>query len=77
MSPGQIPREPYDVDILRAAFPDWSLFRSDAGVFYATRRGVRLRGADIDKGLCQTVSADDAQAFVSMLEEQSRMVVST
>lgn len=67
----------YDLDELRIAFPTWSFFRSDAGVFYATRRGVRLRNSDIEKGLRQTVSADDMEAFVSLLEEQTRMVVRT
>ncbi|MDP4510676.1 hypothetical protein [Nonomuraea turcica] len=65
----------YDLDVLRAAFPAWSLFRSDAGVFYGTRRGVRLRDADIDKGLRQTVSAEDVDTFVSLLMDQGRMVV--
>ncbi|MDP4505858.1 hypothetical protein [Nonomuraea turcica] len=64
-----------DLDALRAAFPAWSFFRSDAGVFYATRRGVRLRKLDIDKGLLQTVSADDVATFVSLLEDQTRMTV--
>jgi hypothetical protein len=65
----------YDLDTLRAAFPAWSLFRSDAGVFYATRRGVRLRNVDIDKGLRQTVSAEDVATFASLLQDQARMVV--
>lgn len=72
MSPGQDPHERYDLDVLRAAFPAWALFRSDAGVFYATRRGVHLRAADIGKGLLQTVSADDAETFVSLLHDQGR-----
>ncbi|MFG1618893.1 hypothetical protein ACGFI3_39595 [Nonomuraea wenchangensis] len=75
MSSGQIPNEHYDIETLRAAFPAWALFRSDAGVFYATRRGVRLRDADVDKGLLQTVSADDAEVFVSLLQDQTRMAL--
>ncbi|MFC7592488.1 hypothetical protein ACFQYP_58780 [Nonomuraea antimicrobica] len=75
MSPEQDSKERYDLDVLRAAFPAWVLFCSDAGVFYATRRGVHLREADIDKGLQQTVSADDAEAFVSLLRDQTRMAV--
>ncbi|MGN9786906.1 hypothetical protein ACTMTF_36170 [Nonomuraea sp. ZG12] len=75
MSPEQSSYERYDLDVLRAAFPAWALFRSDAGVFYATRRGVHLRDADIDKGLRQTVSADDAEIFVSLLQDQTRMAV--
>ncbi|TDD07131.1 hypothetical protein E1292_13900 [Nonomuraea deserti] len=65
----------YDLDVLRAAFPAWSLFCSDAGVFYATRRGVHLRNTDIDKGLRQTVSASDAETFVSLLRDQTQMAV--
>ncbi|MCA2227606.1 hypothetical protein [Nonomuraea aurantiaca] len=60
----------YDLDALRATFPGWSFFRSDAGVFYATRRGVQLRNAEIDAGLQQTVSADDVVAFVALLHAQ-------
>ncbi|MEO3792974.1 hypothetical protein ABGB14_22395 [Nonomuraea sp. B10E15] len=65
----------YDLDALRTRFPAWSVFCSDAGVFYATRRGVHLRNVDIDKGLRQTVCAGDAETFVSLLEDQVRMVV--
>ncbi|MFI6739163.1 hypothetical protein ACIBI9_40105 [Nonomuraea sp. NPDC050451] len=65
----------YDIDALRAEFPAWSIFCSDAGVFYATRRGVQLRNVDIYEGLRQTVSADDVDALVSLLEDQARMVV--
>ncbi|MEU4229645.1 hypothetical protein AB0F17_35565 [Nonomuraea sp. NPDC026600] len=39
-------------------------------MFYATRRGVRLRNAEIDAGLQQTVSADDMASFVALLQEQ-------
>lgn len=60
----------YDLDALRATFPGWSFFQSDAGVFYATRRGVRLRNAEIDVGLHQTVSADDVTTFVELLQDQ-------
>ncbi|MEV6150605.1 hypothetical protein AB0L53_09715 [Nonomuraea sp. NPDC052129] len=60
----------YDLDALRATFPGWSFFRSDAGVFYATRRGVQLRTAEIDAGLQQTVSADDVATFVALLHDQ-------
>ena len=75
MSPEQVSHECHDLDVLRAAFPAWALFCSDAGVFYATRRGVHLRDADIDKGLRQTVVANDAEVFVSLLQHQTRMEV--
>jgi hypothetical protein len=60
----------YDLDALRVTFPAWSFFRSDAGVFYATRRGVRLCDTQIDAGLQQTVSADDVATFVALLHDQ-------
>ncbi|NJP96632.1 hypothetical protein HCN51_45605 [Nonomuraea sp. FMUSA5-5] len=65
----------YDLDVFRAAFPTWSIFCSDAGVFYATRRGVRLRNEDIDRGLHQTVSADDLETFIAVLLEQCQLTV--
>ncbi|MET8861524.1 hypothetical protein ABZW11_01075 [Nonomuraea sp. NPDC004580] len=66
---------PCDLDDLRAAFPGWSLFRSDTGAFYGTRRGVRLRDADIDEGFQQTVGADDVESFVSLLQAQNELEV--
>ncbi|WP_091097588.1 hypothetical protein [Nonomuraea pusilla] len=61
----------YDLDAVRATFPGWVCFRSDAGVFYGTRRGVRLSNRAIDLGLQQTVCADDLATFVERLHEQS------
>ncbi|MEV0382828.1 hypothetical protein [Nonomuraea sp. NPDC050643] len=63
----------YDVDTLRTAYPDWSFFFSDEGVLYATRRGVRLKDAEIHKGLHQTVSANDIATVVDLLEDQQRV----
>ncbi|TXK35130.1 hypothetical protein [Nonomuraea sp. C10] len=60
----------HDLSTLRASFPGWSFFRSDTGAFYATRRGVQLNDAELDAGLQQTVSADDADTFVALLHEQ-------
>ena len=65
----------YDLDALRATFPGWSFFCSDAGVFYATRSGVQLRNAQIDGGLQQTVSAEDVGTFVALLQEQQARAV--
>ncbi|MET7459576.1 hypothetical protein [Nonomuraea sp. NPDC005501] len=59
-----------DLDALRATFPGWSFFRSDAGALYATRRGTPLRNAEIDAGLDQTVSADDYVTLVTLLQAQ-------
>lgn len=62
-----------DVDAVREAFPDWSLFVSDEGIYYATRRGVRLTDDDIHRGLHQTVSAGDLATVVALLEDQERL----
>ncbi|WP_433414823.1 hypothetical protein ACQP1V_35575 [Microtetraspora malaysiensis] len=35
-----------DLDKVRDRFPAWVFFRSDAGAFYATRRGERLSFGD-------------------------------
>ncbi|MCF6467597.1 hypothetical protein FAF44_04105 [Nonomuraea sp. MG754425] len=63
----------YDVDALRTAFPNWSFFFSDEGVLYATRRGVRLEDSEILKGLHQTVSANDVETVVDLLQDQERV----
>jgi hypothetical protein len=65
----------HDLDALRAAFPAWSIFRSDAGAYYASRRAVRLSARELDAGFRQTVSADDAETFVSLLQAQAELVV--
>lgn len=60
----------YDLDALRVTFPRWAIFRSDAGTFYATRRGVALSAAEINAGIQQTVCADDLDGLVTALQEQ-------
>ncbi|TDD08405.1 hypothetical protein [Nonomuraea diastatica] len=61
---------PHDLGLIRKTFPDWSCFRSDAGIFYATRRGTTLSNTAIERGLQQTVSADDVATFVELLRDQ-------
>jgi hypothetical protein len=60
----------YDLDDVRDTFPAWAVFRSDAGAFYATRRGERLSFEQIKAGQQQTVCADGLPAFVDLLREQ-------
>ncbi|MER5424082.1 hypothetical protein [Streptosporangium roseum] len=60
----------YDLDALRVTFPRWAIFSSDAGAFYATRRGVALSAAEISAGIQQTVCADDLDGLVAVLQEQ-------
>ncbi|MEU6713812.1 hypothetical protein ABZ897_20250 [Nonomuraea sp. NPDC046802] len=64
-----------DVEALRTTYPGWSIFCSDEGVFYATRRGVRLREADIHRGLHQTVCTYDLATLAQLLQRQDRLTV--
>ncbi|WP_061290195.1 hypothetical protein [Herbidospora cretacea] len=59
-----------DIDSLRTAFPNWVLFRSDEGVFYATRRGVSLDWWQLAEGLMQTVAADTADDLARTIKTQ-------
>ncbi|MFD8533050.1 hypothetical protein ACFV0L_37130 [Streptosporangium canum] len=59
-----------DLDTLRTTFPAWAVFRSDAGVFYGTRRGETLTNSQVEAGLLQTVCADDLSTFIVLLREQ-------
>ncbi|MFG1709257.1 hypothetical protein ACFLIM_39305 [Nonomuraea sp. M3C6] len=59
---------------LRAAYSgDWTLWRSNTGACYATRRR-RLHAAEIDAGLAQTVAADDAAALAGRLRTQEGLL---
>ncbi|MFI6176389.1 hypothetical protein ACIA8R_12730 [Nonomuraea sp. NPDC051191] len=65
----------HGLEALRTCFPGWSFFRSDAGAFYGSRRGVQLSDVEVDAGMQQTVSADDLETFVSLLRAQARLEV--
>jgi hypothetical protein len=60
----------HDLSQIRAAFPSWVVFRSDAGAFYATRLGERLTFRQIAVGLVQTVCADDLPGLADALRDQ-------
>ncbi|MFI9593609.1 hypothetical protein [Nonomuraea sp. NPDC052265] len=62
----------YCLVALRACFPGWSFFQSDAGAFYGSRSGVRLSDKEVDAGMQQTVSADDLETFVRLLLAQAQ-----
>jgi hypothetical protein len=47
---------------IRAAFPGWSVWRSDEGCWWATRR-FPLRPSRWPVGYALTVAADDARAL--------------
>lgn len=63
----------HDLDRLRAAYPDWSIFRSDGGAYYASRRAARLSDEQIDAGFQQTVGADDVESFALLLQAQNEL----
>ncbi|MFJ2028279.1 hypothetical protein [Streptosporangium sp. NPDC087985] len=60
----------HNLDAIRAAFPAWSMFCSDGGVFYASRSGEALTGLQIEAGLQRTVHAGDLPALVEILHDQ-------
>ncbi|RJL31020.1 hypothetical protein [Bailinhaonella thermotolerans] len=52
-------------------FPEWAVWRSDAGRVWATlRRG--LTGEEWEAGCSRTVDGDDARRLAEALEEQRR-----
>ena len=54
---------------IRAASPGWSIWRSDEGRWWATRRSP-LRPSRWPEGYALTVSADDAGALRSAISSQ-------
>jgi hypothetical protein len=62
-----------DFAIIKAAieadFPDWKVWRSDAGRWYATRAGS-LTDEQLLSGYAMTVAADGAESLRGLLGEQ-------
>jgi hypothetical protein len=62
-----------DFAIIKAAieadFPDWTVWRSDAGRWYATRAG-RLTDEQLRSGYAMTVAADGEESLRDLLGEQ-------
>jgi hypothetical protein len=56
---------------IRAAFPGWSVWRSDEGCWWATRR-CPLPPSQWPEGYALTVAADDARALRSAMIAQPR-----
>jgi hypothetical protein len=54
---------------IRAAFPGWSVWRSDEGCWWATR-SCPLRPSRWPEGYALTVAADDAGALRSAINSQ-------
>jgi hypothetical protein len=56
---------------IEADFPDWKVWRSGAGRWYATRSG-RLSDEQLLRGLAMTVAADGADGLRGLLGRQAR-----
>jgi hypothetical protein len=54
--------------------PGWTVFRSDAGRYWATKR--RFGGADEAAGVWRTVDADDPAALTRLIAEQEHRAAS-
>ena len=54
---------------IEAEFPEWTVWRSDAGRWYATRAG-RLTDQQLSSGHAMTVAGDSADALRGLLGEQ-------
>ncbi|GAA1257303.1 hypothetical protein GCM10009677_04590 [Sphaerisporangium rubeum] len=55
--------------------PGWSVFRSDTGRYWATRR--RFREADEAAGVWRTVDADDPVTLTRLIAEQEHRAGAT
>ncbi|GII59632.1 hypothetical protein Pth03_80210 [Planotetraspora thailandica] len=51
----------------------WSIWRSDAGRWYATRMRRSLSRMDMDRGLIMTASAENAEELRALLVAQDRL----
>jgi hypothetical protein len=51
----------------------WSIWRSDAGRWYATRMTRSLSRMDMDRGLIMTASAENAEELRALLMAQERL----
>jgi hypothetical protein len=54
---------------IEAEFPGWSVWRSDAGRWYATR-SRDLTDAQLEAGHAMTLAADDAPGLCDLLRDQ-------
>lgn len=64
-----------DFAVIKAAievdFPEWMVWRSDAGRWYATRSGT-LTDEQLLNGYAMTVAADSPDGLRGVLSEQAR-----
>jgi hypothetical protein len=64
---------PLLLEDLQAAFPGWCIWRSSLGRIWATRNGRPLSRKELDRGLWQTLDADDLPGLAELLREQKEM----
>ncbi|GII95712.1 hypothetical protein [Sinosporangium siamense] len=57
---------------LRRQWPDWFIWNSDAGNWYATRRGA-VSGSQPFDGYANTVDADTAAILIGKLQRQAQL----
>lgn len=62
--------------LIQREFPDWRIWCSDAGCWYATRY-VAPTKAQVNAGCAYTVDADTPEELVARLAEQERRTVAT
>lgn len=62
-------------EALELEFPDWAIWRSSSGVWYATRRGSPLTDAEMFAGLHHTVFAEDADVLRKEIRKQDAIEV--
>jgi hypothetical protein len=58
---------------LKAQFPGWHVWPSNAGRWWATRTGPVAGRDDFGAGRVMTVDADDMEALRAQLERQNRL----
>ena len=61
---------PVILEDLQAAFPGWCIWRSSAGRLWATRNSRHLTDEEVNRGLYQTIDADDVAELAQHLRDQ-------
>lgn len=59
-------------DLLAAKFPDWSIWRSDKGRWWATRRTPLSKAEEQQPGVDRMVDADTPANLDKLLSDQAK-----
>lgn len=57
-------------------YPDWRIWRSDRGTWWASRKGRPLADAELTAGLSATVAADSLPGLTEQLAGQNERATS-